>query len=131
MKVKCYAKPIVGIMSTGDELVEPNIQPTGSKVIFSHHIFFHNISFDFVFCIHSFISLHYQIRDSNRPALLTAFRQDGYDCIDLGIVKDTVEGLRASFLDAVNRCDVVITSGGVSMGDADYVKTLLQELGTV
>lgn len=56
---------------------------------------------------------------------------EGYECIDLGIVKDTIEGLKQNILEAVNRCDIVITSGGVSMGDADYVKTLLQELGTV
>lgn len=46
-------------------------------------------------------------------------------------MKDTVEGLKENFINAVNRCDVVITSGGVSMGDADFVKKLLQELGTV
>lgn len=63
--------------------------------------------------------------------MLAAFRQDGYECIDLGIVRDTIDGLRESFLLAVNKCDVVITSGGVSMGDADFVKKLLQELGTV
>jgi molybdenum cofactor synthesis domain-containing protein len=89
-------------MSTGDELVEATKQPQGP-----------------------------QIRDSNRPALLAAFEQDGYQAFDLGIVKDTVEVLRAEIAGAVSRCDVVITSGGVSMGEADYVKTILQELGAV
>jgi gephyrin len=72
-----------------------------------------------------------QIRDSNRPALLAAFKQEGFPTIDLGIVKDSVEVLKARMLEAVGRCDVVITSGGVSMGEADYVKTILQEIGTV
>ena len=51
--------------------------------------------------------------------------------IDLGIVADAQSELKARLLDAARRCDVVVTSGGVSMGAADFVKPLLAELGTV
>ena len=101
-EVPCQAAPVVGVMSTGDELVNPWETPTGS-----------------------------QIRDSNRAALLTSFQQDGLVCTDLGIVRDTRETLRERMAAAVEQCDVVVTSGGVSMGDADFVKGLLAELGTV
>jgi molybdopterin biosynthesis enzyme len=62
---------------------------------------------------------------------LAAFRAEGFPTIDLGIVQDSAAVLKESMLEAVSRCDVVITSGGVSMGEADYVKTILQEIGTV
>jgi gephyrin len=101
-EVPCQSAPVVGVMSTGDELVNPWETPTGS-----------------------------QIRDSNRAALLTSFQQDGLVCKDLGIVRDTRETLRSRMVEAVEQCDVVVTSGGVSMGDADFVKGLLAELGTV
>ena len=57
--VRCFKKPVIGILSTGNELVDFSETPVGS-----------------------------QIRDSNRATLLTAFRQDGYTCIDLGAVHD-------------------------------------------
>ncbi len=107
--VPCYRRPVVGIMSTGNELIDlcgspPSETKSGSLIY-----------------------------DSNRPSLIAAFRLDcGKDyCIDLGIVPDTVEGLRTAVLEAVERCDVLVTSGGVSMGQADFVKTVLQDIGTV
>ena len=57
--VRCYKKPVIGILSTGNELVDFCETPVGS-----------------------------QIRDSNRATLLTAFRQDGYTCIDLGTAQN-------------------------------------------
>jgi gephyrin len=57
MTVRCYSKPIIGILSTGNELVNPWETPAGT-----------------------------QIRDSNRATLLAAFTQDGYTCVDLGKV---------------------------------------------
>jgi gephyrin len=102
VKIPCYKKPVIGVMSTGSELIDASDTPIGS-----------------------------QIRDSNRPTLLAAFREDGYQCIDLGIIQDQEHDLRDALLDAANRCDVVVTSGGVSMGAKDYVKPLLAELGTI
>lgn len=56
MTVRCYSKPVIGILSTGNELVNPWETPVGT-----------------------------QIRDSNRATLLAAFTQDGYKCVDLGM----------------------------------------------
>jgi molybdopterin molybdotransferase len=58
-------------------------------------------------------------------------QQDGFECIDLGIIRDTRSVLEQQMQAAAERCDVVITSGGVSMGDADFVKGILQSIGTV
>ena len=57
--------------------------------------------------------------------------QDGVHCIDLGIVADAKDIIRERMISACDSCDVVITSGGVSMGNKDFVKPLLQELGKV
>ena len=104
MTVPCYIKPIVGVMSTGSELVHPWEVPTGS-----------------------------QIRDSNRATLLAAFQQDlgSAYCVDLGIVGDSARDLEEALQLAATKCDVVVTSGGVSMGDADLVKPMLEKLGMV
>eukprot|EP01035_Chromulina_nebulosa_P021648 gene21648-28012_t len=100
--IPCYYQPIIGIMSTGNELVEYNDIPLGS-----------------------------QIRDSNRPTLISAFKEDGYQCIDLGIARDNEQELTDYFIDAASRCDIVISSGGVSMGEKDLVKPLLSKLGII
>ncbi len=102
--VKCFCKPVIGVLSTGNELVDASSpEPLQGS----------------------------QIRDSNRAALLAALRSDGYDVIDLGIIGDTRDALREMLLTACREVDVLVTSGGVSMGDADLVKPMLAELGTV
>jgi gephyrin len=104
LAVQCFRRPVVGVLSTGSELVDPlSSAPLSGS----------------------------QVRDSNRVALLAALKADGYDALDLGIVGDTEAALRAKLLEAVALADVLITSGGVSMGDADLVKPMLAELGTV
>jgi hypothetical protein len=57
--------------------------------------------------------------------------EEGIQVTDLGIVPDNKELIRDRMLRASAECDVVIASGGVSMGDKDFVKPLLEELGTV
>jgi gephyrin len=103
-KVKCYRKPVIGIISTGNELVEPWEMPTGS-----------------------------QIRDSNRISLISSFQEDGYEVLDYGIMKDSFEEMRMSIVRIVEegKIDVLVSSGGVSMGNADFIKPILQELGTI
>jgi molybdopterin molybdotransferase len=92
--------PRVGVMSTGDELVPP---PTPLA--------------------------HGKIRDSNRPMLLAQVTASGFEAVDLGTVPDD-EGLLTSALsDAVGSCDAVVTSGGVSVGDFDLMKEILDRLG--
>ncbi|HED14597.1 MAG TPA: molybdopterin molybdenumtransferase MoeA [Gammaproteobacteria bacterium] len=71
------------------------------------------------------------VYDSNRYSLYSMLKRLNVDLLDLGVVADQPELLRKVLLDAAATCDVVITSGGVSVGDADYIKPLLQEMGTM
>ncbi|OQR96929.1 gephyrin-like protein [Achlya hypogyna] len=114
--VRVHRKPVVGVLSTGTELVDASASIHGGK-----------------------------IRDSNRPMLLASMRAADVDVVDLGaqpwlpqelnlgagICGDNMDSLRARVTSVLATVDVLITSGGVSMGDHDLVKPLLQELGTV
>ncbi len=100
--VRVYPRPRVALFSTGDELVEPDERPHGG-----------------------------QVRDSNRYALLHAVRQAGGLPVSLGIAPDDEAGQRALIRRAVAQADVLLTSGGVSMGSRDLVGPLLAELGVV
>ncbi len=102
VEVEVIRRPIVGVMSTGDELVEPHETPGAG-----------------------------QIRDSNRAALMAAVREAGAEPLDLGIAPDEVSALHGFVMAGLARCDALITSGGVSMGERDLVKPLLAEHGTV
>ncbi len=57
--------------------------------------------------------------------------QLGCEVINLGIIRDDPHALRAAFIEADSQADVVISSGGVSVGEADYTKTILEELGEI
>jgi len=72
-----------------------------------------------------------QIYDTNRLAVHLMLEQLGCEVINLGIIPDDPEKLRAAFIEADKSADVVISSGGVSVGEADYTKTLLEELGEI
>jgi molybdopterin molybdotransferase len=72
-----------------------------------------------------------QIYDTNRLAVHLMLEQLGCEVINLGIIPDDPEKLRAAFIEADNSADVVISSGGVSVGEADYTKTMLEELGEI
>ena len=98
--VVAFRRLRVGVLSTGDELVEG---PATLRVG--------------------------QIRDSNRPALLALLEEMGVVPVDLGLVADDEEAITAALLDGVAGCDAVLTSGGVSMGDFDYVKAVLDRIG--
>jgi molybdenum cofactor synthesis domain-containing protein len=100
--VTVVRRPRVSILSTGDELVEPNQRPGPG-----------------------------QIRDSNRFSLIAATREAGADVIWAGHGPDEMDPLRALLLARIAASDVVITSGGVSMGDLDLIKPLLGELAEV
>jgi molybdopterin molybdotransferase len=91
--------PTVGVLSTGDELVTTAGALAPGK-----------------------------IRDANRPALLAQLKADGFGALDLGAARDDEAALAALIEDAASRCDAVVTSGGVSVGDRDVVKLVLQRL---
>ncbi len=99
-RVSAHAAPRVGVMSTGDELID-GPQPLAPG----------------------------QIRDSNRRTLLALVDEVGAEGIDLGLVPDTRDDLTAALTVAAGRCDAILTSGGVSMGAFDFVRVVLDELG--
>ena len=98
--VKVIPRARVGVMSTGDELMDgPGALAPG------------------------------QIRDSNRYSLLGLVAEAGAEPVDLGLARDDAEDIRAMISGGVERCDAVVTSGGVSMGTYDLVKMVLDEMG--
>jgi molybdopterin molybdotransferase len=72
-----------------------------------------------------------QIYDSNRYTLYGMLERLGAEVIDMGVVKDSRDAIRTAFKQAASMADAILTSGGVSVGEADYVKDTLEELGEV
>lgn len=72
-----------------------------------------------------------QIYDSNSPMLAAAVRAAGGEPIILPVARDTEDAIRASFIAAHDIADLILTSGGVSVGDYDLVRTILTALGAV
>jgi molybdopterin molybdotransferase len=101
-EVTVYRKLRVAFFSTGDELVSIGTQPKEG-----------------------------QIFDSNRYTLHGMLTRLGCEVLDMGVVRDDPALLEKAFRDAASAADVVITSGGVSVGEADFVKVLLDKLGEV
>jgi molybdopterin molybdotransferase len=71
------------------------------------------------------------IYDSNRYTLHGMLSRLGVEIIDMGVIRDNCESLQEAFQQAATQADVLITSGGVSVGEADYVKEILESVGTV
>ena len=71
------------------------------------------------------------VYDSNRYTVCGMLQRMGCEWIDLGVVPDDPLRLRAAFEEAAERADAIITSGGVSVGEADHTKALMRELGDV
>lgn len=72
-----------------------------------------------------------KIFDSNRYSLRACIERLGMEVIDCGIVRDTPDDLRRAFITASQKADVIISSGGVSVGEADFTKQMMEELGEV
>ncbi|MEE9326272.1 MAG: gephyrin-like molybdotransferase Glp [Cocleimonas sp.] len=70
-----------------------------------------------------------EIYDSNRYTLFGMLKNLQVDIIDMGVIGDTQEAIREAFVSASEMADIVITSGGVSVGEADYIKPTLKKLG--
>ncbi|EME32162.1 molybdopterin biosynthesis protein MoeA [Galdieria sulphuraria] len=101
-RVQVYKRPKVAVFSTGNELVE-----IGNSLSFG------------------------EIYDANRPLVIAALRKMDIEIVDLGIVRDDEVHVREAFERALKLADIIITSGGVSMGSHDYVKKVLERLGKV
>ena len=97
--VEVFQKPRVGVLSTGNEIVKP------SEVIKAG-----------------------QIRDSNKIALKSLISLHGFEVIDLGIAADTPQDLESKLSLGLEKADVIVSSGGVSMGEKDFLKPVLEDL---
>jgi len=94
-------KPLkVALFSTGDELVEPGQDLKAG-----------------------------QIYNSNRPLLIALCEQMGFLPYDCGIVEDTLEATKLALMDAAKNADVIVSSGGVSVGEEDHVRPAVEALG--
>ena len=71
------------------------------------------------------------VYDSNRYTVFGLLTRLGCEVIDLGVVRDQPEALQAAFVQSALQADVIITSGGVSVGEADYTKSIMKQLGDV
>ncbi len=99
-EVNVYRKLRVAFFSTGDELVGVG-KPLGDG----------------------------QIYDSNRYTIFGMLTELGCEIIDMGVIKDTPDAVEEAFRSSTDIADVVITSGGVSVGEADFIKPILNKLG--
>lgn len=72
-----------------------------------------------------------EIYDSNRYSIYGMLSRLGVDIIDMGIISDSRKAIRAAFESAADNADLIITSGGVSVGEADFVKETLEAMGEV
>ncbi|MDB2386139.1 bifunctional molybdopterin-guanine dinucleotide biosynthesis adaptor protein MobB/molybdopterin molybdotransferase MoeA [Shewanella sp.] len=97
-----FKRPTVAVFSTGDEVCQPG-EPLQPNCIF----------------------------DSNRYTIKSMARKLGCDVIDLGIIQDCEAALADALKSAAKQADIVISSGGVSVGDADYIKTVLEQVGQI
>ena len=100
--LKCFRALRVAYFSTGDEILSLGEAPREGAVY-----------------------------DSNRYTVFGMLRRMGCEVIDMGVVRDEPVALEAAFLQAAARADAVITSGGVSVGEADHTKAMMKKLGDV
>jgi molybdopterin molybdotransferase len=70
-----------------------------------------------------------EIYDSNRYTLFGMLKKMDVEILDMGVIEDSKDAIRNAFIEAADMADFVITSGGVSVGEADYIKPVLKELG--
>ncbi|WP_394129195.1 bifunctional molybdopterin-guanine dinucleotide biosynthesis adaptor protein MobB/molybdopterin molybdotransferase MoeA [Shewanella maritima] len=94
--------PTIAVFSTGDEVSQPG-EPLQANCIY----------------------------DSNRYTIKAMAKKLGCHVIDLGIIEDSEDALMATLTQASEQADIVISSGGVSVGNADYIKTALAKLGAI
>ncbi len=100
-RLEVFAAPTVGVFSTGDELLNPPAKLA-----------------------------HGQIFDSNRATIRSALKNAGIESVDLGICADDEESIQ-SIMNSARQFDFLLSSGGVSVGEADYVKSALETNGAL
>ena len=97
--VFAHPRPRVGVLSTGNELSDSRDDLRDGK-----------------------------IRDANRPTLLASLARSGFTPVDLGIAGDTPDAIAQALERGLRSCDAIVSTGGVSVGDADFVKSVLADL---
>lgn len=98
-EIEVFQKPKVAVLSTGNEVVSPDEATRAG-----------------------------QIRDSNKIALKSLIRTHGFEALDLGIAADNPQDLQNKLSDGLEKADVLVSSGGVSMGEKDFLKPVLEDL---
>ncbi|KAI8942448.1 hypothetical protein NX059_000516 [Plenodomus lindquistii] len=102
-EVSVYRRPLVGVLSTGDEII-PHDREGPLRLG--------------------------EVRDTNRPTLITAARSHRFEVVDLGIASDQPGKLEETLRSALRKVDIIITTGGASMGELDLLKpTIERSLG--
>ncbi|GAC95067.1 molybdenum cofactor biosynthesis protein [Pseudozyma hubeiensis SY62] len=100
---KVFRKPTIAILSTGNELVDPTPSSSQTKTDWGFNVF-----------------------DSNRPGLTAAITGLGFNVLDLGITTDNVDTTLRALRTGLSEADVVLTTGGTSMGESDLLKPLIE-----
>jgi len=103
-EVKVFSKPVVAILSSGNEIVDLHSAAQSSKDAEQWS----------------------GIYDTNRPSLKVALEGQGYEVIDLGIVQDTVEAHVTALKAGLEKADIIVTTGGTSMGATDLFKPVIE-----
>ncbi|KAL5601142.1 hypothetical protein BROUX41_005947 [Berkeleyomyces rouxiae] len=105
-QVQTYRRPSVAVFSSGNEIVDAKSQSP---------------------------LLHGQVRDTNRPTLLSAIKNYGFDAVDCGIAQDTTGSLEDKLRECMRCADMVVTTGGASMGELDLMKPTIERVlgGTI
>ena len=101
-ELRVYRRPRIAFFSTGDELRSIG-EPLAAGEIY----------------------------DSNRYTLYAMLKQQNVDILDMGVIKDNPDDMQQAFKEAADMADIVITSGGVSVGEADYIKPTLEKMGDI
>ena len=99
-EIEVVVRPKVAVISTGDELVPPGAELSDG-----------------------------QIHESNSFGVAVLIERIGGQAVRYDVVQDTIDGLRSTLDSAANECDAILTSGGISMGEWDLVRRLMEEEG--
>ena len=102
-QVTVFKRPVIGVFSSGDELVDPGTPPATLA--------------------------EGQIYDSNRFTVLQLLHGMPCELLDLGRLPDDADAVAEAFKSAASRCHALVTSGGVSVGDADFITATIEKLG--